>query len=226
MTDRELQEFISAGRMTDLMTANDNVFKDTAKAIELKEALLTDIAVLEAAGAARVSASGLRTDGTMDSRAGKSALEKFVRKLASNGKTIKNAEPDFENIFKIPKGSLSNQELLDVALSFRNDLTPAAVGKFSQYGFTAATPANLDAKISAFQTGRAQQNTGKGSGVAATAATRAASKRLKANRRTLRDIGANILEEHGDAGLIAEWKSACRIERPKPAPKPETPPNA
>jgi hypothetical protein len=227
MNDRDIQEFNSATRMTEIVAANNTVFAGNAKAVELTAALNADIDVLEAAGAARVSASGLRTDGTMDKRAARDALEDFLRKIASNAKTIKKAEPDFNNTFKIPLGSLSGQQLLDTANGFKNDLTAAAIAKFGEYGFTAAKPVNIQNKVDDFEAARVQQNTGKGGGVAATAETKAAIKRLKANRRTLKTIGENILEENGDAGLIAEWKSACKIEKSasKPPAAPPAPPN-
>jgi len=224
MTDVEVIELNSATWMTEIVAANNDVFSTNAKAVELTAALNADIDILEAAGAARVSSSGLRTDGTMDRRAAKTALDDFVRKIAANGKTIKKAEPDFDNKFTLRRGRFNSQELLDTARAFQTDLTTANVAKFREYGFTAATPANVESKINDFEAGRAQQNTGKGGGVAATAETRAAIKRLKANRRTLKTIGENILEENGDAGLIAEWKSACKIEHPAPKKAVTSPP--
>lgn len=225
MTDGDVKEFNSATWMTEIVAANNAVFSGNAKAIELTAALNADIDVLEAAGAARVSASGLRTDGTMDRRAAKTSLERLLRKIAANGKTIKKAEPDFDNSFILRSGKFNSQELLDTAHGFKNDLTPAAVAKFDEYAFAAATPVNVQTKIDSFEVARARQNTGKGGGVAATAETRAAMKRLKANRRTLKTIGENILEDAGDAGLIAEWKSACKIERNAPKPKITSPPS-
>lgn len=216
MTDDEIKEFNSATWMTEIVAANNAVFSVNAKAVSLTAELNADIDVLEGAGAARVSSDGTRSDGTMDKRAARTALENLVRKIASDAKTIKRSEPDFDNKFKIARGSLSSQELLDIALAFKNDLTPAAVAKFGEFALLGATPANVQAKIDAFEDARAQQNAGKGGGVAATAETRAAMKRLKANRRILKTIGENILEAHGDAGLIAEWKSACKIEKSAP----------
>ena len=222
MNDLEFQEFQSAGRMVDVMATNDNIFKDYVKAMELKTALIADIDILEAAGARRVSASGMRSDGTMDKRAARTTLEEFVRKIAANGKIIKKAEPDFDNKFTLRRGKFNSQELLDTARAFKFDLT-AAAAKFADYGFVAATPLNMQNKIDAFEAGSAQQNAGKGGTIAATAETRAAIKRLKVNRRTLKTIGENILDDHGDAGLKAEWKSACKIDKHRSTPTP-TPP--
>lgn len=42
---------------------------------------------------------------------------------------------------------------------------------------------------------------------------KAAIKRIRANRLALKKVGANILDELGDEGLIGEWKSACKIEK-------------
>ena len=224
MNDRDLAEFDSAIRMTEFFATNNDLLKDNAKAVSTKNALLANIDVLETAGADRISATGLQKDGTLDKRAAKSSLNVFVRKIASTAKIIKKEEPDFDNLFKIPRGSLSGQQLLDTANAFIGDLTPAVVTKFNDYGIAGDIPTNLTNKVNAFEAARTQQNAGRGSGVAATAQTRAAITSLKKNRRTLKTIVENMLEENGDAGLIAEWKSACKVETPKP-PTPSTPPN-
>jgi hypothetical protein len=222
MTDEEIKEFNSAVRMTEVMTANNAVFSANANAMSLKAALETDIGVLGSEGAARVSASGLRTDATADRRVTREALEDYLRDIAENGRTIKKAEPDFDNVFKLPGGSLSSQELIDAANAFKKDMDAAAKAKFAAYGFS-VTDIKFQQRIDAFEAARAQQSAGKSGGVAATAETKAAITRLKANRRTLKQVGENITEENGDAGLIAEWQSACKL--PKPGdPAPPTPP--
>lgn len=223
MTDEERNEFDSAVRMSELGAEYNDTFKTNARVVALLSALDADIGVLETAGAARVSASGLRTDGTNDKGAAKSDLDAFVRKLAATAKTIKKEEPDFDNKFVLQRGTMSSQQLLDRARAFKNDLTTATVAKFGEFGVTNAAT-RIEAKINAFEIARTQQNSGKSGGVAATAQTRAAIKSLKKNRRALKVIGENILEEAGDEAKRAAWKSAARVERPKPAPKPETSP--
>lgn len=225
MTDQELNEFDSAVKMTEFFATNNNLLKTNAKAVSTNAALLANIEVLESAGANRISASGLRTDGTADKRTAKSDLYKYLRKIAGTGKTIKKEEPDFDNKFKIPRGNLSGQQVIDTANAFANDFTPSVVTKFNDYGMSGAIPTILTTKVGTFESARTQQNSGKGSGVAATAQTKAAIANLKKNRRTQKVIVLNMLEENGDAGLIAEWKSACKIEKHKPTPEPPTPPN-
>ncbi|CAN5486027.1 hypothetical protein BH10ACI1_BH10ACI1_33770 [soil metagenome] len=213
MNDADFIEFDSAVRMIDFKTANPNVFRNNQKMTDGFTALEADVATLEAAGASRVSSKGLRSDGTADKRAAKTDLYALVRKIIETGKTIKKEEPDFDNKFKVRRGTLSGQEILDAGRAFAADLTAPTVAKFADYALAAANPTTLNAKIDAFETARAQQNTGKSGSVAATATTRAAIGRIKKTRRTVAKIGENIIEETNDAGLVAEWKSACRIER-------------
>lgn len=222
MTDDERNEFDSAVRMTELGVEYDDIFKNNAKVVALLIALSADIGVLETAGAARVSASGLRTDGTQDKSAAKSDLNKFVRKIAGTAKTIKKEDPAFDNTFVLQRGTMGGQQLLERARSFKNDLTPAIVAKFDGFGITDAAT-KIDTKINVFEAARTQQNSGKSGGVAATAQTKAAIKSLKKNRRILKVIGENILEEAGDEAKLAAWRSASHVARPKPAPKPEPP---
>lgn len=212
MTDEDLYEFDSAVRMSDFAAANNGIIKNNAKALSGFASLDASIAALETSGAARVSSSGLRTDGTADKAAAKSALLAYVRKIAKTAKTIKTEEPDFDNKFKLPRGGLSGEALLETAQAFATDLPPVA-DKFAEYAVTGTPVDKLNDFITAFEAARTQQNTGKGGGVAATAQTRATMKNLKKTRRTLKMVVTNILEDLGDAGLLAEWKSASRVER-------------
>ena len=212
MTDEEINEFNSAVRMIDYKTAHADVFAGNAKMTSGFTALEADVAVLEAAGANRLSSSGARSDGTMDKRAAKAELYALVRKTVDTAKLIKKEEPDFDNTFKIPRGSLSGPQLLDSARAFAGNLTPALVTKFGEFGAGSVKPANFNTKIDAYEAARTQQNAGKSGSVAATAEVKAAIKRLRTARRTVAQIGENILEETGDAGLLAAWKSTCRIE--------------
>lgn len=223
MTDEEINEFNSAVRMTEMGAEYNDMFKDNLKALALLSALNADILILEAAGAARVSASGLRTDGTRDKGAARNDLYKLVRKIAATAKTIKKEEPDFDNKFILQRGTLSSQQLLDTARGYKNDFVPATVAKFVDYGVMDAAN-RIDTKISVFETARIQQNSGKSGGVAATAQTKAAIRNLRKTRRSLKIIGANILEEAGDEARLAAWHSACHVARSKPVPKPAAPP--
>jgi ERCC4-type nuclease len=120
---------------------------------------------------------------------------------------------------------MSSQQLLERSRSFKNDLTAATVAKFDEFGIT-DTANKLDTKINVFEAARIQQNSGKSGGVAATAQTKATFKNLKNNRRSLKVIGENILEEADDPAKLAAWQSACRVEKTsktKPAETPSTP---
>ncbi|HQU81930.1 MAG TPA: hypothetical protein PKY59_02325 [Pyrinomonadaceae bacterium] len=224
MTDVEFDEFDSAQKMTEFFTRNNELLKTNTKAVSLNTALLADIAVLETSAANRISASGLRTDATADKLNAREDLYKYLRKLADTAKTIKKEDPAFDNKFKIPKGTLSNQEVLDTALAFQNDMDTANSAKFNDFGINGAIATILQTKITAFESARTQQNSGKGSGIAATAAEKAAIKNLKKNRRAQKTVVLNMLEDNGDAGLIAEWKSATKIEKRGTPPPPTTPP--
>jgi hypothetical protein len=215
MTDEEINVFNSAVRMIDFKLSNPNAFKTNAKMVSSFQAIESDVTILETAGASRLSASGVQTDGTVDKRAARADLFALVRKAVETGKTIKKEEPDFDNKFKTRRGTLGSQELLDVARAFANDLTPAVADKFSEYGAASVKAENFTDKIAAFESARTQQNAGKSGSVAATAQTKAAIGRLKKTRRTTAQIGENILEELGDAALLAAWRSACHVEKRK-----------
>lgn len=138
MTDEDVFEFNSAVRMSQFGAANNAKIKGSAKAVAALDALDADIAALQVSGAARVSAGGNKRDGTADKNAAETALEALVRKIAKTAKIIKAEEPDFDNKFKLERGSLNNQELLDTARAFQGDVPPVEA-KFADYGVTGAT---------------------------------------------------------------------------------------
>ena len=224
MTDDELKVTKSARKMTDMMTVNNNIFRGNGKAIEFKNALLADLTVLETAGADGISSRGQKLNATADKTSAENALEKFLRKIASTARLIKKNNPDFNNTFVMSNRGYGSQELLDTARAFKDDLTAENVAEFEEFALASATPANVQTKIDACATARTEQNTGQGGTIASTAEVKAAIKRLRANRLSLKDIGENILNAHGDEGLIAEWKSACKIEKRNKKEPPPTPP--
>lgn len=116
---------------------------------------------------------------------------------------------------------MNSAELLDTARGFVALLTQDNAQKMSDFGSATVNAANMTAKIENFEAGRSHQNAGRGAGVAATAETKETMKRLRSTRSTTAKIGTNILEESGDAGLLGEWKSVCKVEKTgKSAPKP------
>ena len=225
MTDDEVKVMDAVRRMTDMMTVKNDVFKDNVKAIEFKNAILADLAILTTAGADKISARGFRLNATADKTDADDVLEKLLRKMASTAKIIKKSDPAFNNTFIMRRGFYGSQELLDTARAFKEDLTTAVIAKFDDFALPSATPVNIQAKIDASEAARTQQNEGKGDTVASTAEVKAAIKRLRANRMSLKEIGENILDELGDEGLIGEWKAACKIEKRAKNEPPPTPPN-
>lgn len=216
MTDEDLQEFNSTERMLLIVGANNAVFSPNAKAAALADSLEADVAALEASGAAGVSGRGKRRSGTIDKNSAEDELEVYLRKVSADARTIKKAEPSFDNTFLLPAGGFSSQTLLDTARSYKENLTPAVIAKFGEYGSATVTQAAIQTRIDAVTAAGDEQNTGYGESIGATADTKAIIKRLKENRRTLKGIGENLIEAIGDAGLLAEWISACKLEKNKP----------
>lgn len=225
MTDEELSEFDSGIRMVDFVEVNSGLFSSNPKVASVRGLLDADISVLEAAGAVRVSASGKRKDGTADKKASKKSLSELIRKIVNTAAAIKKDDPNFDNKFKIGRGDLGGQGWVDAGNAFIIDLPPA-IPKFVEFGLSNKLVEMLTSRINAYEDARRGQNAGRGSGVAATAQTKAAIKSLMKNRRTLALIVGNMLEELGDAGKIAEWESACHIERTGKKKKDEVPPTA
>lgn len=220
MNDRDLAEFNSAVRMSEFGAANSAELKSLTKVVAGFADLNADIAALETTGATRVSADGTRSDGTVDKRTAKDSLYETVRRIARTARTIKKVEPDFNDKYKLTEGTLSGQNLVELATAFRDDFVTDAA-KFAEYGLPATVSQTLTDKIAAYESARAEQNTGAGSGVAMTAQIRAVMKNLMQTRRMLRTIVANFYLDN--PAKSAEWKSACHVKKPD-APKNPVPP--
>lgn len=215
MTDEEVNEFNSAVRMIDFKTAHPDLFTDNPLMMSGFTALEAAVPVLETAGANRLSARGSRSDGTADKRAALADIYALIRKTVETAKLIKKEQPDFNNTFKIRRGTLGEQEILDAARAFADDLVAPVAARFGAFGAASVKASNFTARLAAYETARAQQSSGRSSGVAATAQTKAASAEIKKTRRTIAKIGENIIDESGDEALLAEWRSACRVEKRK-----------
>ena len=80
MTDNEVAEFDSAVRIIDFRNGHVTLFTDNAKMSDGFSALEAEIASLEAAGANRVSSSGLKRGATSDKGSATDILSKLIRK--------------------------------------------------------------------------------------------------------------------------------------------------
>ena len=142
--------------------------------------------------------------------------------IAGNARSVKKEDAAFENVFKLPHGwDFSYQKTVEVAESFRDNLTGATLDKFVEFGINANIAALLQTGIDDYNAAVSEQGSGKSGGVAATAQTRATMTRLKNNRRTLKQIGINIY--FGDPVKTAAWKSACHVKKPDAPPAPAPP---
>lgn len=221
MTDRDIAEFNSAVEMRDYAAANDDDFKDNAIAVAMLAEINQDITALTDSGAARLTAIGERSDGTLDKRTAKAALFALVKFIAGNGRTIKKMDPTFDNTFVLPKGSnIGYQELIEVSEAFKDNLVGATLTRFTDLGVDANVPTLLQTRIADYNAARTQQNTGKNSGIQATGQTRLTMTRLKRNRRTLQQLGENLY--FNSPAKLAAWKSACRVKKPDAPPTPPT----
>ena len=223
MLDRDLAEFNSAVEMRDYAAANNDDFKDNPTAVALIASINQDIAELTASGAARITAVGERSDGTLDKRTAKAALYALVKHIAANGRTIKKMDPTFDNTFILPKGSnIGYQQLIEVSESFKNNLVGATLAKFTNISVDENIPVLLQNRMDDYNAARNQQNTGKSESVEATAETNTTITRLKSNRRILEQLGKNLY--FSSPAKLAAWKSVCRLRKTGSSNTPPTPP--
>ena len=219
MSDATRREVESLERMAAFKVENDAVIKTFA----IPQQMFTDLNVLMpqllGKGATQVSAASSRSGATLNKTSAKSRLERHLRGVANTANEIADLEPDFDNRFDFPRKAVSFNDLLTLADSFLANL-PAVDAKFQAYGKSPAFIADIAAAKADCETFLGVQDTGQRGSVEANADEADLLHQALAIKKPLKRIVINIFED--DPGKLANWRSACHVERaPKKKKDPE-----
>jgi hypothetical protein len=148
-------------------------------------------------------------------------INKDLRLVMTTARRLEKKIPGFQNTFTLPRGGLSYQELIEHAESFIDDAAEYQA-EFSLRGLTAQFFTELAADVAEFKETAQNQADAKRTGVGSTA--------------DVEDILEDALDVRADLNTaiknhyrnnpqkLAEWLTACHIERKKGGTPPENNP--
>lgn len=219
MSDRKREILNSLERMDYFGASETQLATELPVTVELFAANKTNIARLHAAGVTGDAASGARASETRSKTALARQIHSDLRRVARTAKIIERKNKDFQNVFEMPRGGLSYQELIDKADGYVAG-APNHQADFARYALNAFFFAELSEDVNDLRAATEQQANASRGGVGATADTEAVLEAALATRSELK----TALENHfrADPVKLAEWLTASRIERSRKKPEPPT----
>lgn len=178
--------------------------------VELFAANKINITRLHQAGVTSDASSAAGTSGTRSKVARSRSIHSDLRRVARTAKVLERKIPGFQNVFEMPGGSLSYQDLTDRTDAFIANRAKHK-SEFTKRGLNDEFFADLQQDLDELREVSEEQADAKRIGVGATADTEAILEDALETRSELR----NAIENHyrANPARLAEWLTACRIER-------------
>jgi len=226
MSDRKREILYALERIDYYDQANPQLKTELPFTVELFLANQNNISRLKAAGITSISAGGAGMSETRSKVARAAEIEADLRRVVTTANRLEKKVPGFQNTFKLPRGGLSYQQLIEHAESFIADAA-AFQAEFALRGLTAQFFTELAAAVAEFKETAQQQADAKRTSVGTTA--------------DVEDILEDALDVRADLNTaiknhyrnnpqkLAEWLTACHIERKKsgtPNPPENNPPES
>ena len=220
MSDRKREILYALERIGYFGQANPQLATELPFTIELFAAIETHIAQLNAAGITSVSTESAGTSETRSKVARALEIETDLRLVVRTARQMAKKLPDFQNTFKLPRGGMSYQELIEHVEQFIAD-TAAHRDEFARRGLTAQFFTELTTDVAEFKQIAQQQADAKRTSVGTTAETEAILEDALETRSELKIALKNHYRR--DPAKLAEWLTAQHIRRR--GENRETPPN-
>lgn len=184
MSDRKRNILETAVGIDYYGEANRQLADEVPYTVELFVANKNNIARLNQAGITLATSTGAKLSGTRSKVARSEELENDIRLVAQTARLIEKKFPDFQNIFILPRGSLTYEQVMHHAESFIAGAPPHRE-KFALYALNEAFFTSLAGKVPGFHSVSQEQADGKRSGVGANAEAEAAVKATLDTRKEL-----------------------------------------
>jgi hypothetical protein len=230
MSDRVRRVLEALERIDYFGTANPDLATALPITIELFTINHNALAQLATTGITRESSTSLGKNETLTKTAIFNEIYADLRRIAQTAEILKRRNPDFANTYTLPRDMMSRAQLLDKAKAVHAD-SAAHEDDFFALGLSRTFRAELQADITALEAVSQSQADAKRSTVGANAAANAILEEALDNREILNRALRNHYRDSPQK--LAEWLTACRIERapqrtdeeqPEPPPTPPTPP--
>ncbi|PYS47286.1 MAG: hypothetical protein DMF68_16430 [Acidobacteria bacterium] len=214
MNDEQRRHQERLGRVRDHADNLADPFPATSRgglALAAIKEIITEAETLDAARVSNTSAARQATSMRKDARV---ALRAQITALNKTGRAIGIDHPEFKDKFRTPATNLNDQDLLALARSLLQEVTPIKA-LFIEYDMPADFLETLAASINRFDEAINQQNTGMGGRSQSSAGIDAAHARSDAE---LEKLNAAMLNKYSnDPAALAAWKIAYNIETPQRA---------
>jgi hypothetical protein len=193
---------------------------------QLFEELRAIVNEIEQLAAAKESNSRAAREGTTNREEARTDLREEMEDISDTARSMALVTPGLEDKFRIPRGKVSDVDLLNIARAFAKDALPLK-DEFIRYGLPADFLERLNAGIAAFEQAIDKQQMSRRSKKSATAGLPEAVERGVNKVRQLNAVVRNTFRD--DPVKLAEWESASHTQRAPQTPdsaNPQQPPTS
>ncbi|HEX8494282.1 MAG TPA: hypothetical protein VF658_15645 [Pyrinomonadaceae bacterium] len=219
MKDITVRKLNAGRRSLDFVEAHGAPFPARSRGSELIATMRTAVTTMETEGARQEAAERDRKEATDEKDAASAALLEQLRGYNRIARGMKKLTPGIANLFAMPRNN-SDQALLNAARAIYAAAS-ANPEPFTERGMPADFLTSLEAAINRFTRAIAAQDEALRRQTSATAALNTAEKQLTDAMSEFSPIV--VTQFQNDPAVLAEWRSASRVERAPRRTKQPTP---
>ena len=209
MNDKNRRRYERVVRSADYFDANPDIFPAGSKGAQALTRFRAAISDVENLDASIETGASTKKQGTISRADARKRLKQSVNAFIRTAQTIALDDPSFKGQFTSPRSSGNDQELLAVARSFATNALPDKT-RFIEYDMPADFLDTHNAAIADFEEAVNQQNEGASTRKGARASIDDALARAE---QELERCDTALRNKVKDAGVLAAWESARRLER-------------
>lgn len=211
MSDLVRRQSEMAVKVKNFGTENVALYQSSAKAVAAFAVVSNGVDQLEGLGALKASAAETKFTFSDRRKSFRGQLYTTLTDIARTARQIARENPDFINKFKAPQDNRNDSVLLDSARGFADDLPPVKQ-LFLDYAEDEDFIEELIEETDDFAASISGQDTSNRQRIGANASIDDVLDEILAAVQTLKVIMPKLLKDNPDK--LAQWLSACHIERP------------
>jgi hypothetical protein len=209
MNDKNRRRYERVVRSADYFDANPDIFPAGSKGAQALTRFRAAILDVENLNASLETGASTSKQGTLSRADARNRLKQIVNAITRTSQTIALDDPSFKGQFDSLRSSGNDQELLAVARSYATKAPPVKA-KFIEYDMPTDFLDTLTTAIADLDTAINQQNEGATTSKSARASIDDALTRAE---QELERCDTALRNKVTDAGALAAWESARRLER-------------
>lgn len=212
MSDRKRNILETAERVEFYNLANPNLATELPFTVELFAANRTNIERFHQAGIVSSESESEGKSGTRSKAARAREIIADLRLVANTGRNIERKDKNFLNLFTLPTGNLTYQEMVERAETFIAN-APEHKTALEKFALTPQFFADLGTNLQGFKDATHGQADAKRTGVGATADTEEI---VEDSLDVFKDLDVALQNHYrNNPQKLSEWLTACHIKRKK-----------